>query len=85
MQIIIETKFDIGEVVYIADFYEEFIPRRKPVLVRNFDIRFYGNQTFVTYLVIEDGITERVSEGWMFSTYEECVEWCEKKNNGDRG
>lgn len=85
MRMTIETKFDIGEIVYIADFYEEFIPRRTPMLIRNMDIRVYNNTPYITYLVMENGITERVPENWMFSTYEECVQWCNKKNNGDRG
>lgn len=80
MRFDIETKFDIGEIVYIADFYGEFVAYKVPVLIRDFDIRICNNKVFVTYLVTQDGITERVPEDSVFYTYEECTKWCEAQN-----
>ena len=76
----IETKFDIGEIVYIADFYGIFFPCRHPRLIRNFDIRICNNKTNILYLVVQDDITERVPEDWVFASYEECTKWCEERN-----
>ena len=75
-----ETKFDIGSTVHIADFYDEFIPYKQQMIVRDVDIRIFHDKTFITYFVEYDGVTERVPEEWLFNTYEECTKWCKEQN-----
>ncbi len=80
MKITVETKFDIGDVVYIADRYHEFYANRKPRVIKNIYIMSTAWRTYVQYEVEYSGTSELVFEACTFATYEECTKWCNENN-----
>lgn len=80
MERCINTKFNIGDVVYIAHSYEMYSPNKEPYVVCGIDIKINANKTWIIYDVKQDGITNRFTEEWLCETYEECTRWCEKRN-----
>lgn len=76
----IVTKFDLGNNVYIAEFYDEYMPSRK-LTVATIEFSVSANKTKVVYYLNEDGNYKGYySEEALFATCEECTKWCEKHN-----
>lgn len=80
MKFNIETKFNIGDIVYIADHYYDFYANKKPYIVKDVLIDINKRRTHIKYEVEQDDITYRVPEKWTFNTYEECAKWCDEHN-----
>lgn len=80
MKISIETKFNIGDTVYIAECFEDWFAYEKPYIVSDISISANSQTTHVLYKVQQDRITECVPEDWVFSTYDECTKWCDEHN-----
>lgn len=81
MKLSIETKFDIGETVYVADFYTIYIPCKQQHIITNFDIHIFKDTPVIVYdTVDQDGLTDRFVERHLFRTYEECTKWCAEMN-----
>lgn len=79
MNINIETKYNIGDTVYIAEHYDEFFPS-KPLEVIGILIKISPIATLVEYKLQDNGYDEIVIEPYIFATYEECVKWCDNHN-----
>lgn len=79
-QMIINTKFNIGDPVYVARIYDEPYACKDQRVIT--DILINGNPRHVNiqYEVLCNGRYDIVSEGFVFETYEDCVKWCEKYN-----
>lgn len=76
----IVTKFDLGNNVYIAEFYDEYMPSRK-LTVATIEFSVSANKTKVVYYLNEDGNYKGYySEEALFATCEECTKWCEEHN-----
>lgn len=80
MQIVVNTKYNIGDIVYVANHYYDFYPISKPYTVKNILINGNSNKIYIDYEVEQDEFIERVPEHWIFSTYAECTKWCDEKN-----
>ena len=80
MKITIETKFDIGDVVYVAHHYYDWYAEHKLYIVRDIVISVRQSIPYIQYDVELDGLVSTVSERVVFKTYEECAEWCAKNN-----
>jgi hypothetical protein len=80
MEITIKTKYNVGDVVYIADHYYDFYAYRKPYIIKDVLIDVNSRRTYIQYEVEQDGTTYRSPEHWTFTTYEECAKWCEEHN-----
>lgn len=80
MNISINTKFNIGDKVYIADLYYDFYACRKPHTIIDILIDINRHRTHIMYEVKQDNVTYRVPERLTFDTYEECAKWCEEHN-----
>ena len=80
MTFTINTKFDVGDEVYIADSYYEYYASSKPYVITRVHIKSDGNKTHITYDVEQDGFRDIVTEGLVFQTYEECTKWCKNHN-----
>lgn len=78
MQITVDTKFNIGDAVYVANHYYELYACKEPRIIT--DILFYGNARYigVRYELTYKGNTDVVPESWVFGSYEECTKWCEE-------
>lgn len=89
-RIIVDAKYNIGDEVWFADyFYDTFYPCKHPGKIDEIEISITSNQMGVYYWIAvdyEDGIGyEKYSETACFGSYEECAEWCDKRNIGTKG
>jgi hypothetical protein len=82
MTVTVETKFNVGDTVYIADNYYDFYANQTPCIVKDVLIDVNRRRTCISYEVEQEDFTYMVPESWMFATYEECEKWCEKQNGG---
>lgn len=76
----ITTKYDLGDSVYIAELYDEYMPS-KELTVTTIEFSISTNKTKVVYYLNEgDGYKGYYSEDALFATCEECTKWCEEHN-----
>lgn len=80
MKITIDTKFSIGDIVYAADYYNEFYASRTPYVIRDIIINISNRDIRTMYCVTNGEYTDHFPEDWLFSTYEECTKWCTEHN-----
>ena len=80
MKLSIETKFNIGDTVYIAECYEDWFAYKESCIISDISISANSQTTHVLYEVQQDGFTDRVPADWIFSTYDECKKWCDEHN-----
>lgn len=80
MKITINTKFDIGDVVYAADHYYDYYTSHTPYVVSDIIINVNDRDVRTMYCVEQNGIANRFPEDWLFATYEECTKWCDENN-----
>lgn len=83
METLIKTKFNIGDIVYIADHYYDFYANSEPYLIRDVLIDVNHRRTHISYDVEQGDFTYRVPEAWTFTSYDECVQWCDARNKGE--
>jgi hypothetical protein len=76
----VETKFDVGDIVYVADHYYDFYAQKKPYIIKDIVINITSSNTHIKYEVEQDSVIDRVPEEWIFETYTECTKWCEEHN-----
>ena len=82
MDINISTKFNVGDTVYVTDYYHDTYHASKRRCIINY-INVYAAPTLdVVYSVIDKDLNIIIdyAESMLFSTYEECQNWCDKKN-----
>ena len=76
----IETKYNIGDTVYIPEYYEEYFPS-KPLQIDSILIQASTSNYIVKYILNGSGYDIEVNqEQNIFKTYNECDEWCNKHN-----
>ena len=82
MQIIVNTKYNIDDTVYMADCYNDYHVPGAQYIVNNIIIKTDSKAYVVYYNCIEQatGIICRIPESWLFKTYDECKQWCNKQN-----
>ena len=80
MKHMIETRFNVGDVIYIADHYYDYYASRTPYVVSGILIHINNKEARVLYDVKQGKLTDRFPEYLCFSTYEECAKWCERHN-----
>lgn len=76
MTLTINTKFNIGDTVFVPACYYELYAQRESYTIKDILINVRCNKTYVRYEIEQDGCIDIVSENWTFATYEECEEWC---------
>jgi hypothetical protein len=84
-RITIDAKYDIGDEVWFVDYYYDmFFPVKYSGKVNEIEIEITESQQSIYYWIIVnyDGNIEyeKYAEAACFSSYEECEEWCKKKN-----
>lgn len=80
MKATVETKFNVGDIVYIADAYYDLYACRKPYVIKDVLININSLRTHISYEIEQSGSRYHIPEEWAFATYEECVKWCEENN-----
>ena len=83
MKVTIDTKFNVGDTVYIADHYYDFYASSEPCIIRDVLIDINSKRTHIAYEVEQKDFTYRVPETWTFASYDECAQWCDLKNKGE--
>lgn len=86
MNINVETKFNVGDEVWVADyFYDTVYPSKHTFKVSEINIEIDASQLIIYYWVTMDAgdckTIDKYSESVCFSTYEECTKWCDEHNN----
>ncbi len=85
MNLNINTKYNIGDTVWFADYiYDTHYPSKYSGTVREIEIEISETQQLISYWVIVDyngnKELEQYSERACFATYEECIKWCKEHN-----
>ncbi len=81
MELAIKTKFNIGDTVYAPEVYEVYWANPVPYIITDIFIKVARNHNIViTYRLLQDELTDVVSEKFLFATYEECKLWCKEQN-----
>ena len=85
MNVSINTKYNIGDEVWFADYiYDTFCPCEYSGKIYEINIEITFTQMQVLYWVSaecgERHIYEEYPENVCFATYEECTKWCKEHN-----
>lgn len=81
MELIIKTKFNIGDAVYAVNYYSDyFYAPRKPYIITDIRIRIDNKGIHTIYECEQDGVTDTFPEIWVFNSRSECCQWCEAHN-----
>ena len=80
MNFIIDTKFNVGDRVYAVNLYHDYYASRMPYIINDIIIDISNRGVRIAYYAKQDGYTECFPEDWLFSTYEECAQWCKEHN-----
>lgn len=80
MKLAINTKFNIGDQVYIAETHHEYWANSKPYQIVGIHIYMNEHTMKISYNIEHDGFIDSVSERLLFATYEECMKWCKEHN-----
>lgn len=89
MKTAIETKFNIGDAVWFADYYyDTFYPCKYHGEIYEVNIEITKTQMLISYWMTVNYKNsreyEKYSECACFRSYEECAEWCDKRNKGEK-
>lgn len=79
MMIGVTSKCEIGDSVYFADFYDEWIPS-KPYNVSEICVLINIDGMQIIYTICRENDCRRVTDSGCFTNYEDCLKWCEKHN-----
>ena len=81
MKLTIDTKFNVGDTVYVADYYYDFYTVSKPCVVTEIRIIINSVNTYVSYIIMDDNnIYITKSELYLFRSYDECAAYCKSHN-----
>jgi hypothetical protein len=76
----IETKFNIGDRVYVVDHYDYFYAANEPYIISDIVVNINNRGIRTMYCVEQNNRTTRFPAEWLFDTYEECTKWCKEHN-----
>ena len=80
MTLNIDTKFNIGDTVYAPEYYGAYFVNNRPYVITDIFVKIArNNRVSLTYRIMQDELTDVVSENFLFSTYEECKQWCDEQ------
>ena len=79
MNINVETKFNIGDMVYCPEPYWWWIPNTEPMQIVSIDIQYRTIAKIIILYSLSDGCT--YPEELCFVSREECKQWCNAKNS----
>ena len=82
MNINISTKFNIGDTVYITEYYNDiYYASKRRCEIRHISVDATPNMVVLYSVIDKDlGMISEYAEHMLFSSYEECKTWCDQKN-----
>lgn len=85
MDISIQTNFSIGDEVWIPDVYEDWYPIKSVYYIDKIDVGISSKGKEVFYTVKDkQGKIHEYPDRLCFKSYDECKQWCDNKNKGDK-
>ena len=72
----INIKFNVGDKVYLAETYHEYWANSKPYTIVGINFHMNEHTSKLIYTIEQDDMVTSVSEKLLFTTYEECKQWC---------
>ena len=79
MNINISTKYNVGDTVYLPEYYDSYIPLG-PFIITDIDVKIDKDGLNIFYIAVHGEISERVIEQRCFDSYGECTKWCKEHN-----
>lgn len=76
MTIAINAKYNIGDTIYVADYFDEFIP--KACVINEIQTITSKIGTCIKYRVDDGEWRDFYQENRCFATYAECLKWCKE-------
>ena len=80
MKIMLDTQFNIGDIVFAADHYYDYYASHTPYIITDIIVNINGKDIRIMYCVEQGEHIDRFPEEWLFNTYQECAKWCEEHN-----
>ena len=83
MNININTKYNIGDTVYVAWCYNgEFVPEIQPYVINTVYTYTKNENIKISYGIVDnnDGLEMEIPEDACFRSYAKCTKWCEEHN-----
>lgn len=80
MKVTLDTKFNIGDTVYVVDHYYDYYASHTPYVITDIIIKIDDEDIRTMYCIQQGEDVDQVTEAWVFKTYEECAKWCEEHN-----
>ena len=80
MKITLDTKFNIGDVVYALEHYYNFYAIPTPYIISDIIVNVSNKDVRTMYCVEQGGFTDHFPEDWLFTSHEECQKWCKEHN-----
>lgn len=74
------TRFNIGDTIYTADYYEGWYARKQPCIVTDIIITANSKTARLLYKVKQEDVIDSIPDKLAFATYEKCTKWCDKHN-----
>ena len=80
MKVSVDTKFNIGDVVYAVDHYYDYYASHMTYVITDIIVNISNQDIRIMYCVERGEHSDRFPEAWLFKTYEECEQWCKEHN-----
>ena len=83
MRITVDTKFNIGDIVYIPESYLSWASTGEPSRVTGVRVDYHlENGGKINQVILYELSNElfHCNEAICFATYEECQQWCKERN-----
>ncbi len=85
MDINIQTDFNIGDKVWIPDVYYEWYPIKNAYYITEVEVGICSQGKKVFYTIKnEKGDVQEYPSRLCFNSYDECKQWCDNKNKGEK-
>ena len=79
MSINIQTEFNIGDKVWVPDYYEDWHPLKNECEIIYVEVIITSDDKRIFYTIKDcNGRTDRYPSKMCFKSYEQCKQWCEK-------
>lgn len=81
MDINIQTRFNIGDEVWVPYLYHDWYPLKCRYIITHIDIQIDSKSYRIFYTIKnENNSGQRYPDRMCFGSYEECKQWCDQEN-----
>lgn len=76
----VDAMYDIGDMVFMADYYDGWYMPIGPFVIDCINIRVGNQGVQLSYGIHNDAGSYTGTEDYLFVTETECTEWCKEQN-----